>query len=104
MLELNRRRFKKSGEFDRLRRELLTQFQHSVRAALLQSCSSVLTFSLGADRKLPVASGRHCTAATGVGSQPDHAVSGCCLPRADGRDRQVGGKLVCGRVECIVPT
>ncbi|KAF8558812.1 hypothetical protein OG21DRAFT_982304 [Imleria badia] len=29
--------FKKSGEFDRLRRELLTQFQHSERMASLQS-------------------------------------------------------------------
>ncbi|KAI9574509.1 hypothetical protein HD554DRAFT_2011676, partial [Boletus coccyginus] len=29
--------FKKSGEFDRLRRELLTQFQHSERIASFQS-------------------------------------------------------------------
>lgn len=29
--QLNRSRFKKSGEFDRLRRELLAEFQRSVR-------------------------------------------------------------------------
>ncbi|KAF8450340.1 hypothetical protein L210DRAFT_3639472 [Boletus edulis BED1] len=37
VLALNRHRFKKSGEFDRLRRELLTQFQRSERIASLQS-------------------------------------------------------------------